>query len=490
MFAQVLQVAGDPRQHRGWPRFMEYASRVRTITLFAFDGPAWCSIWTELLSMSIPDDVQVLPKLASVAFCDITRHAICPGALALITLSPSVRKLNFSIASTVPRILLDEKLGGLFSQIFTAAPGIENLRLEIPPSRLSVLQTYCSRIRYLEVSSDADVDLRDLSLLAQLPNLQYLSISLSNPVLGFLETNPLTLSSVATLVVEGAWVDLKTVLDALLLPSLRSLAVTGWYRGDPAAELAKGATECFRAISRHTSLTSLFMSTAYVRLPLTSAHIPGMSPGPEVQDFFEAPLLDIMGPLLSLSALRSISLDFLEHFVFACTSADLRAISESWPMLEALHLLVSRYHGDASDFMLRFHPAPGTRTIDPTRLPEEHPHGGPLEAIAHFARNCPRLRLLHLSAMELGEGSLAAVEELLGPSPRDPHGLRTLVVPQVRLPPRRIDLFAKIPELVGAVFPHAKCTFGPPRRVGTGYDRWVYDTRGCPVCERDPKLPF
>ncbi|PIL25706.1 hypothetical protein GSI_11456 [Ganoderma sinense ZZ0214-1] len=163
---------------------------------------------------------------------------------------------------------------------------------------------------------------------------------------------------------------------------------------------------------------------------------------------------------------RSVSLDFPEHFVLACTSADLHAIAESWHALEALHHRVSRYRGDASDFKFVIHhrPSPGAPTID---LPEEQSQGGPLDARAHFAPHCPRLRLLHLSAMEMREGSLAAVAELLGPSS---HGLRTLVVPQVRLPARRIDLFVGISELVRVVFPRAKsqCSFAAPRRVGAG----------------------
>ncbi|PIL25744.1 hypothetical protein GSI_11494 [Ganoderma sinense ZZ0214-1] len=194
----------------------------------------------------------------------------------------------------------------------------------MPPSRLgaSLLQSYCSRVRYLELFPQ--LDFKELALLTELPNLQYLLISLlSKPAQGFSEQTLLTLRSVTTLVVEGAWVDLKTVLDALDLPSLHSLVVTGWYHGNPAAVLARDATKCFRAISRHTALTSLSMSTAYGRPPFDPSHIPGLAPRSEVQDAFEGPLLDIMGPLLSLSALRTVSLDFPEHFVLACTSADL-----------------------------------------------------------------------------------------------------------------------------------------------------------------------
>ena len=466
---------------------MEYASRVRVITLFAFDGPAWCALWEELLSVT--DRALILPNLFSVAFCDITRDTVHAGALSLI--SRSVRKLNFSIDSPVPQVPLDERLCSLLVQCFYAAPEIEQLRLELPPFRLgtALLQTHCSRVNYLEVFPQ--IHLRDLSVLAELPSLRYLAISLaSQPTWGLSEPpTSLAFDSISTLVVEGTWVNVRTVLDILRLPSIESLSVKGWHYGDPAVELARGATECFHTVSRHTSITHLSISTAYGRIPCD--YVYGVTPLPEVRDAFEAPPLDIMHPLLSLSALRDVSLDFPEHFVIACTSSDLRIISKSWPELEALHLLVSRYRGDASDFIIHHRPARGSRTIDPSRLPEEYPHGGPLEAIAHFARNCPRLCLLHLSAMEMTEESLAAAKDLLDPS-REPHALRTLVVPQVQLPSRRADLFEKIPEVIRAVFPRAKCAFRAPRRVGVGYERWVYADVSirCPVCQADPKLPF
>ncbi|KAI1787395.1 hypothetical protein LXA43DRAFT_712467 [Ganoderma leucocontextum] len=62
----VLRNTDDPRIDPSWPRFVEYASRIRAIILFAFDGPAWCRIWEELLSVT--DRAPILPKLLSVAF--------------------------------------------------------------------------------------------------------------------------------------------------------------------------------------------------------------------------------------------------------------------------------------------------------------------------------------------------------------------------------------------------------------------------------------
>ena len=91
---QFLQDVGDPRQHPSWPRFVEYASRVRTIRLFPFDGPAWCGLWEELLFRT--GGRSILPSLATVALYGVySRRSLCLGAPTLIP--PSVRKPDFSI---------------------------------------------------------------------------------------------------------------------------------------------------------------------------------------------------------------------------------------------------------------------------------------------------------------------------------------------------------------------------------------------------------
>ncbi|PIL25752.1 hypothetical protein GSI_11502 [Ganoderma sinense ZZ0214-1] len=354
-------------------------------------GAILVSIPTSLASWK---HAPILPKLSSVAFCHLMRQDLCPGAFALI--SPSVRKLNFSIKSVHAWPPFDEKLRFVFSRTFDAAPQIEGIRLELLPTRLGapLLQAHCSRVRHIEVFPQLDFE--DLAALAELPALQHLSVSLdlkpSTPEVA----SVLVFKSVTTLAIKGIWTELSRALTAIMrLLVLHSLVVEGWHHGDPAAELARDATECFRTISGHISVTSLSISTDYGRLPEnlnTGCVMYGIAD-------VEMPLLDFMHPLLSLSALRDVSLSFPVYFNLACTSSDLRAIAESWPALEALHLLVAEYRADADSFEFKLHPS-----------------GGPLEAIAHFARHCPRLRILHLSAMEMGQDALAAAVGLLGPA--------------------------------------------------------------------------
>ncbi|PIL25776.1 hypothetical protein GSI_11526 [Ganoderma sinense ZZ0214-1] len=382
-----LRGSDDPRIHPRWPRFMEYASRVRSITLFSFDGPSWCGIWEDLRSHT--GGAPILPKLVSVAFCHISIKAVTPGALALI--SPSVRRLNFNLESACTWPPLEDKLRCLFSQSLNSAPEIEKLRLELLPSILGapLLHTHCSYVRHLEVFPQLDVE--ELRILSALPALQSLSISLSAQFHAGTEP-PLPFETVTALAVQGTWPNLTALLDTVLLPSLHALSVTGWDYGEPAASLANAATHCFHTISaKHPAISSLTISASPGRLPPSRTSVAyGF---PTVKDAFQCHLLDLIRPLLSLSALRHLSLGFPSYFDLACASADWRAVAESLRALEAFHLRIWPY----SYFGSAIHGCPRAQDEG-----QERPRGGPLDvALAHFARCCPRLRALHLPAMEL-----------------------------------------------------------------------------------------
>ena len=448
---------------------MEYASRVRSITLFSFDGPSWCGIWEDLRSHT--GGAPVLPKLLSVAFCHISTRALTPGALALI--SPSVRRLNFNLESACTWPPLEDKLRCLFSQTFSASPEIEKLRLELHPSILGLplIQTHCSYVRHLEVFPQLSFE--ELQIITSLPELQSLSISLSTQ--GHTGgASPLQLQSITTLFVQGTWPDLNALLENVLLPSLHTLSVTGWDYGEPAAELANAATQCFHTIStRHPSLSSLTVSVTPGRTPSSRSCIAyGF---PTVKDTFKGALLDLVHPLLSLSSLRTLSLGFPSYFDIACTDADWRAVAESLRALEAFHLRVWSYFGFAiQDGLL------GLRL-------KERPRGGPLDALAHFARCCPRLRVLHLPAMEMGVG---VAEPALAALRRDaePHGLRTLVIPRVLLPAGRPDLAGTVSEIVSAAFPLVASAFRQERLVVGGDWAVVEGDLRCPECSRGSRL--
>ena len=462
---------GDPRKHPGWPRFVEYASRVRTITLFAFDGPAWCGMWEELQSRT--GNAPILPKLLSIAFCKISWSVPTPGAFALIQ-SPSVRNLNFNLGDGDSWPARDEKLRCLFSQSFHSAPEIDQLRLQLPPSRLGspLFQTNCSCIRRLEV--DSQLDLEGLLILTELPVLQHLSISLVREDMIPDAHTSFTFTSVTTFIVAGTWTNLSTLLGTVRLPSMHTLSVTGWTYGEPAAELAQGAIQCFKTMSaRQTSITSLFVSESYGRFPPAQGCTAIGYPILPVKDTFEAPFLDVVRPLLSLSALRHLSLKLPSYCDLTCTASDLRAVAESFPALETFHLPIWFYPNlysyesplEAADIRAR-----------------DRPRGGPLTAIAHFARCCPKLRLLHLPSMELTEESLVALCHDQGNVISESHGLQTLIIPKVLLPPGRADLVDKVSEVVKGVFPLAASPFRPEILVMEEDWAVVDGASWCPEC--------
>lgn len=186
---------------------------------------------------------------------------------------------------------------------------------------------------------------------------------------------------------------------------------------------------------------------------------------------FEAPFLDFVHPLLSLSALRRLDLTFPKSFHVACTAADLRTVAGAFPVFETLHLnIIQRKLGSSKKETLARGP------------------GGPLAAIVYFARNYPRLRLLHLPAMEVTEGSLDMAND--GEHPREPHDLRVLVIPKVLLPPGRVDLARKVPEVVKVAFPLAAYAFRPESTAVNGDWAVMKDALRCPECSRGPKLAF
>ncbi|KAI1787396.1 hypothetical protein LXA43DRAFT_712523 [Ganoderma leucocontextum] len=73
---------------------------------------------------------------------------------------------------------------------------------------------------------------------------------------------------------------------------------------------------------------------------------------------------------------------------------------------------------------------------------------------------------------------------------RAPHGLRTLVVPKVLLPPGRVDLAGKVSEVVRGVFPLAASPFRQERLAME--DDWAVadGASRCPECSRGSKLMF
>ncbi|TBU23293.1 hypothetical protein BD311DRAFT_768733 [Dichomitus squalens] len=387
-----ISIPGDPRTHAHWDRFVEYASRVRAVALFIFEGPKWSRLWDELQDAT--GGITILPMLYTVTFCEVRyRRTVTPGIFALIP------------------------------------PSAGKLRLPLPPSRLdsSMIRTYFPHIRYMDVQPECGVE--DVRMLAGFPTLRCLSISVS-----FAVPSPnLSLPVLGTLVMEGSWPNLTTLLNSAHLPSLHTLSVTGWEGEDNASKLAMDAIQCFHAISRYKSITNLSIYTTY-----TPQHQYGCVEDdiPEVQGTFDGDLLDTMRPLLSLRSLRYLATRLPDYLVG--TESDLSLMADAWPDLVELHLVIWVYQGWSRAYIPR----------------PERPYGGRLEGIAHFARKCPRLRVLHLPAMELAEESLGAVE-----FPSETHSLCTLIIEKVLFPHGRADLAGQMSELVRRVFPRVASAF-------------------------------
>ncbi|EJF61336.1 hypothetical protein DICSQDRAFT_136553, partial [Dichomitus squalens LYAD-421 SS1] len=166
-------------------------------------------------------------------------------------------------------------------------------------------------------------------------------------------------------------------------------------------ELVTGAIQCFSAISTwHASITSLSVNSTHT---------------PVVVALFNGRLIDTIRPLLALRALRYIAIRLPSYFGVVATASDGALMADAWCNLEELHMDVWRY-------------SYGLRMYDP------RPCGIPQEGIAHFARKCPRLRVLRLPGMEMemAKGSRAA-----GRSASQPRGgVRRPIMPKLwsRLP--------------------------------------------------------
>ena len=90
--------------------------------------------------------------------------------------------------------------------------------------------------------------------------------------------------------------------------------------------------------------------------------------------------------------------------------------------------------------------------------------------------------MLHLPSMELSEESLIELGDEAEHAASEPHGLRTLIIQKVLLPPGRADMVGKVSEVVKRVFPLAASPFRAEMLVME--EDWVVAERAsqCPEC--------
>ncbi|TBU40529.1 hypothetical protein BD309DRAFT_967292 [Dichomitus squalens] len=434
----------DPRAHPRWERFREYVSYVRAITLFAFDGPKWCELWTEMLPLL--DGAPLLPSLESVSFCNISKRALTPSAFLLI--APSVSKLDFTF-NVYPDT--QSLIYSAFVLAFDHAPTIEKLRLLEQPWK--DMHTRCPRVRHLEVIYQ--VNPTGLNYIAEFPALQNLSVSLHNI---FSIGDDVSFPQLRVLKAGGIWAELDFFLRSIRCPELRELSLEAWQSGASAHQMAEDASQCLQAVaSYHPSLKGLSVRTTFGPPPPAGTCVARMIP--TVQDTFQGSILGVIRPLLTLRRLRKLSLSLPDYFDVECADTDVLLMSESWRNIEELHIDIWSYL------------APRGMSLG------DRARGGDFASTAHFARNCPYLRSLHLPPMEITAETLDAVE-FSGKA----HGLQTLIVPKFKVRPDSDDSTKLVEEAVGRTFPSAAWAFWVDRTVAI--DGWVVagDAAHCLDC--------
>ena len=214
----------------------------------------------------------------------------------------------------------------------------------------------------------------------------------------------------------------------ITLPALRSLEVLScWGFNIIGALLARVETSQFRAFSlteKHdrSSNVSQELPTHLHTLVTKCPFLTGFRWSSEHRSYlgrFHVPLAELVAPLLSYRAMRSLAMQ-LDGSVVLFSPADLRVIAEAWPDLETFHL-----HDEGVET--------ASRKSDGGRAAIEQYVD--LESIVAFARHCPQLRSLRIPVvqLDLSSGCESTLANLLtdGVQPPAPHQLRELSVEHV-----------------------------------------------------------
>ncbi|TBU36697.1 hypothetical protein BD309DRAFT_1068880 [Dichomitus squalens] len=208
------------------------------------------------------------------------------------------------------------------SRIGTSASGLESFSSVYSPGSLGYpgLLTHFPHVHH--VKTNVELHSGDLRNLARLPALRHLSVFLPS-----LCSDRVVFPSVTHLCVRGLWESISDSLESAHIPQLRSLSIS------TGTEDAQSLTDTSRLLH--------VIVTAYATLERLSIYInacdhivylvnlPPLEPRPAGR------LADVIQPLLSLRALRNVSLCF-EGYDLEYTSDDVQAFSEAWPRLEEL----------------------------------------------------------------------------------------------------------------------------------------------------------
>ncbi|TBU60076.1 hypothetical protein BD310DRAFT_359418 [Dichomitus squalens] len=320
-------------------------------------GPfARSAIWQDLASLM--DGAPALPRLTSVFLIGrfARTHSSAPSSLnlgCLALIHSSVREVRLQLS---PWAQDQDALQRLMSRIFTSAPDLESLRSVYSPESLGHpgFLTHFPHVHHVTI--DVELHSGDLRNLARLPALRHLSIFLPS-----LCSDRVVFPSVTHLCVRGLWESISDSLESAHIPQLRSLSIS------TGTEDAQSLTDTSRLL--HVIVTayatlerlSIYIDACDHIVYLEDVNLPPLEPRPAGR------LADVIQPLLSLRALRNVSLCF-EGYDLEYTSDDVQAFSEAWPRLEELRF----------DFGVAIEPRAGNRD----RL--ARPHSSQLSTPARF----------------------------------------------------------------------------------------------------------
>ena len=421
-------------------------------SLFAFDGPSRCELWGVLVPRIIM--VPLLPRLQAVGFRpDRSRRKLVAGSFYL--LSRTVTSLEYG-GCEYDNPLIRSAL----TRAFGFAPEIEKVRLPVQP--WEDIHTLGDRVNHVEINPE--VEPKRLLYLAKFPHLRSLSISLG--VYFNLGGSEFPCPLLDALDVKGDWTNLIALLNATNAQNLHVISLELWQRGAPPQQVSQYVAECLTTISnKYPSLTSLTVFANSGCPPLSYGYARKI---PIVQDTFQVSLLDIVRPILAFRSLRTLTLSLPNYLDIDSSSEDLQAMAEAWPSLEALHVTIWDY------FTLKGlpeHPSAG----------EHRARGGPFAALAHFARNCPRLRTLHLPPMNVTQ---LAVDDALQSDYA--HNLGSLLISKLKVGAEDDNsehLTERVAEFVRCVFPMAAWVFRKERlAVADGWALVPYEDARCLDC--------
>ncbi|KAM5540972.1 hypothetical protein V8D89_005283 [Ganoderma adspersum] len=438
-----------------WGRFREYASLVQKIVVDPCIHELWCSHQAALLRDTfwcqisfIFGDRPILPNLKVMHFVSLDlSDPIDMGVLRLF--NPSIQELSIEFLRAIGDRGNATRLRTAFGSCLLSTPNLERLSL-IPPYPLldleSVPQSH-PRIRHLRV--DAPINAWCLTSLSSLPDLEYLSICLLEPV-----TTPVHFKSLHSLSISGCKSGLEsvsTLIASMDAPYLRKLSLVSSHRHS--CDLRTELSHCLQPLpTQFSSLTAFDWTFSQFR------EFKYGYPGPRNPG---GTLAELLEPLLALHALRDLSLDLNGPFV-PYSTADFCRMAEAWPDLETLALGLER----PPEIHAVPHPLESRASLRGVEASRGHIYGGgpggpvqyaDYDAFASFARHCPRLHTLRIPLVRID--SVTDIPGLPEGCPTG-HGLCHLYVDAVLCPEapgwgaglRRVAVFA---EMMKQVFPLA-----------------------------------